>query len=60
MNDGYIAQDDRREGAGECICSICFEVVSLRFIFIAKRVKFGEIQASLNFVPESCSCVPLA
>lgn len=26
--------------------------------FIAKRVKFGEIQASLNFVPESCSFMP--
>lgn len=58
MNDGYIAQDDRggREGGreagrGRCICGICCEVVSLRFISIVKRVKFGEIQASLNFVP---------
>lgn len=66
MNDGYIAQDDRggreggRRGSGGCICSIGFEVVSLRFISIAKWVKFGEIQASLNFVPESCSCMPPA
>lgn len=64
MNDGYIAQDDRgrrqggREGGGGCICSICCEAVSLRFISIAKRVKFGEIEASLNFVPESCSFMP--
>lgn len=62
MNDGYIAQEDRgRRGEPEsegCICSICSEVVSLRFISLPKRVKFGEIQASLNFVPESCSFMP--
>lgn len=30
----------------------------LRFICIVKQVKFREIQASLNFVPESCSFMP--
>lgn len=58
MNDGYIAQDDKgregergREEEGGCICSIGCKIGSLRFISIAKRVKFRENQASLNFVP---------
>lgn len=62
MNDGYIAQDDRERREGErergCICSIGCGVVSLRFISIAKWVKFREIQASLNFVPKSSSLMP--
>ncbi len=48
----------RERESGGCICSICCEAVSLRFISIAKRVKFGEIEASLNFVPKRCSFMP--
>lgn len=65
MNEWWIYCTGRRREERErerasrgCICSICCEVVSLKFISLTKRVKFGEIQASLNFVPESCSFMP--
>lgn len=65
MNDGYIASDNSecKEGEGLVVerGSMSHEVVSLRFIFlfyVAKRVKFGSIQALLNRVPESCPVMP--
>lgn len=47
------------EGAGRMHMQARAVRLCLRdLFFIAKRVKFGEIQASLNFVPESCSFLP--